>query len=79
MNENDEFKENFNIALELVRDWETPRTKFYKGHCNTPHTWAKLLNMTLDEFMEYYNSGDFTKWFKLNLTPFCNEAEDDFY
>lgn len=78
----DDFKENssFNggINLELVRDWETPLTKFYEGHYNTPHNWAKLLNLSLNEFMNFYNKGQFTKWFKLNLTPFCEE-EDDFF
>lgn len=49
----DDFKENslFNggVNLELVRDWETPLTKFYEGHYNTPHNLAKLLNLSLKD------------------------------
>lgn len=83
MKANIDFKENpaafGGINLELVREWQTPVTKFFKGHCNTPHGWAKNLGLSLKEFMEYYNTGKFVNWFKLNLTPFCAEKDNDFF
>lgn len=55
------------IMYELVRDWETPITKFYKGHMNTSEVWAKVMGIEHHEFHEYLESGYFEKWFKIIL------------
>ena len=52
------------MRLELIRDWETPITKFHKGHHNAPEVWAAVMGITLEEFYEYLISGQFSPWFK---------------
>ena len=41
-----------NEYYELQRDWETPFTKFLKGHINTSETWAKIFGISQIEFYD---------------------------
>jgi hypothetical protein len=50
------------MRFELKRDWETPLTKFHKGHHNTAETWARLMNMSLNDFYTFILKD--RKWFK---------------
>ncbi len=51
--------------FELTRDWETPFTKFYKGHHNNAETWAKIFGISETEFWSALANGAFRDW----LTP----------
>ena len=53
-----------NEYYELQRDWETPFTKFFKGHINNSETWAKLFGISQIEFYEYLEKGTFKNWLK---------------
>lgn len=55
------------IRYELIRDWETPFTKFYKGHCNTPEVWAQIFGVTEIEFHEQLINGTFRDWLKIEI------------
>jgi hypothetical protein len=56
--------------FELIRAWQTPTTMFSAGHGNNKKTWAKLLGITEDQFMQKFNAGEFKKWFKIMQTAF---------
>lgn len=49
---------------ELIKDWDTPITKFYKGHMNTPEVWAKIMGIDVKEFYESLENGSYVNWFK---------------
>ena len=51
--------------LELLRDWETPFTKFYKGHCNYANVWADIFGISEIEFHEHWGEGAFKNWLKI--------------
>jgi hypothetical protein len=53
------------IIYEIQRDWETPLTKFYKGHRNFVCTWSKILGIPDQEFYDNIGSGLFETWFKM--------------
>ena len=54
-------------TYEILRDWETPITKYHKGHINTSDTWAKIMGITNTEFHEFLAHGLFKNWFKKSL------------
>ena len=52
------------LRFELIRDWETPLTKFYKGHFNTAGVWANVFGISEIEFYQYLADGRFRDWLK---------------
>ena len=52
------------MVFELLRDWETPFTTFYKGHCNNVETWSKLFGISEIEFYKELTMGTFKYWLK---------------
>ena len=68
-------KINYTIMpkFELIRDWETPITKFHKGHFNTPSVWAEVLGISEKDFWTYVLSGKFLNWFKVYENDINND------
>ena len=56
-----------NVRYELIRDWETPFTTFFKGHCNYAEIWAKIFGISEIEFYEHLIEGTFKNWLKVEV------------
>ena len=50
--------------FELIREWETPFTKFHKGHQNDADTWADIFGVSSLEFWQHLTIGNFENWLK---------------
>ena len=55
---------------ELLRDWETPFTKFHTGHRNDVRTWSRIMGISTIEFYEHLEKGTFKDWLKRDIEKY---------